>query len=127
MSYFTTTFCCGILMILLAGCSQSSPPQIETAIPDAFGLHFDRRYLDSISIGPPYSARTQRQMAIYVQLTRWNSLKSPYHHVDGGSNDSTVEFVGGKRKAFATRAAHLADIRRKIDSLKVLERIPLNP
>jgi hypothetical protein len=117
-------------LTLAASCSQGPRPAATTAqVPVKIReteLRFDERYLDSISLGPPYSARTQRQLAILNQLKRLDIAKRSEN--DSGQNDSVYEHVGGgPLVGFPNRAAHLADIYRKIDSLKALEYISETP
>lgn len=116
---------------LLNGCSQGPPTPVAPTNKPATSteLTFDRRYLDSLSAGPPYSARTQRQLAIMLQLKRLGMYTEPrFRSKEGNPQDSIYEHVGdGPLVGFANRAEHLADIHRKMDSLKVLENIPLTP
>jgi len=100
-------------------------------------LRVDPRYYDSIMLGNP-SARTQRELAISDQLDRLHLAQPFYHNSKGelvpvppkqpGDSDSVFEKAGDEPVVgFANRAEQLADIHRKIDSLKVLEHIPLTP
>jgi len=100
-------------------------------------LRFDRRYYDSIEL-PKRSPRTERERAIYNQLIRLDMAKPFYHNSKGelvpippkqpGDSDSVFEQTGDEPVVgFANEAEQLADIHRKIDSLKVLEHIPLTP
>ena len=118
-------------LTLLTGCPQAPPPPAPAVEND---LRFDTRYLDSLD--GPQSARTQREMAIYGQLGRLELAKrsnSRYKHLidSTGKKDPTDSVFdssnGGPLVGFPNRAAHFADIYRKIDSLKVLEHIPLTP
>ncbi len=116
-------------LMLLTGCPQA-PPQSPTPPKAADNeLHFDKRYLDSLD--GPRSARTQRQMAIYGQLRRLEMAKRTTKSTIAGQkapNDSVFDSTnGGPLLKFPNKEAHLADIYRKIDSLKVLEHIPLTP
>ena len=65
----------GGLVLSLAGCQlDPAPPPVPPVAPAMPArlplpeLRFDERYYDSIQLGPPYSARTQREMAIKDQL-----------------------------------------------------------
>ena len=121
-------------LVLLTGCPQA-PPKPPTPPPAADNeLHFDKRYLDSLD--GPRSARTQRQMAIYGQLRRLEMVRNPLFRAADSiarlkmkePNDSVFDSTnGGPLRGFPNEAAQLADIYRKIDSLKVLEHIPVTP
>ncbi|WP_156176117.1 hypothetical protein [Hymenobacter terrenus] len=112
-------------------CSQEPKParDLSMAAPPKDGeLHFDERYLDSIS-GPPssFSARTWRELAIRHQLTRLKLARIPLP--SGVPDDSVSEQaeLDGPVVKFPNEAASLADIYRRIDSLKVLEGLPVTP
>lgn len=121
-------------LTLLTGCPQT-PPQAPTPPQAADNeLHFDKRYLDSLD--GPRSARTQREMAIYTQLRRLEMSKNPrFREKDSTErlkmkqpNDSVFERAGGgPLRGYRNQAALDADIYRKIDSLKVLEHLPIIP
>lgn len=122
-----------LLSAALGGCPQTPPPQATAPPPAPQELTFDRQYYDSISLPPPRSARTERQLAIFMQLQRLR-MTQPYRTQQGQvvptgeqSSDSVYEQlgVGQPRRGFANKAQELADIHRKLDSLKVLEHIPL--
>jgi hypothetical protein len=75
-------------------------------------------------------------MAIYTQLRRLEMSKNPRFREKARSgaarhkdlNDLVYEDVGGGLlKGYRNQAALDADIYHKIDSLKVLENIPLTP
>lgn len=111
-------------LTLFSNCSQGrlNPTNAPETKPQATELRFDVRYLDSLD--HPRSARTQRQLAIEHQLTRLHEAMSSTTS-EGAVYEQAVEdgpFVG-----FPTKAARLADINRRIDSLKILEGIPLTP
>jgi hypothetical protein len=97
-------------------------------------LHFDERYLDSQDVRPQ-SARIQRELAIQTQLRRLSLVQLastiPAKRQASAppiSSDSVFEGVdGGPLLGYPNGQANLADIYRKIDSLKVLEQIPLTP
>ena len=111
---------------------QAQARVIQRAIRDPeVGLYFDEAYLDSLD-HPPYNERIQRQLAIRIQLTRLRLevyADEDYKDKKVSLADSIYEGAGDDRPriGFANRAAHLADIYRKIDSLKVLEHQPLTP
>ena len=117
--------------------TSSAPRTLEVSQPanSLAQLHFDKRYADSIRLGPPYSARTRRQMAIQDQLARLVMVEQELILVGQqdaaglmAGQDSVHEYVGGRLVGhFVTPAAQLADIHRQLDSLKVLEHIPLTP
>ena len=121
-------------LTLLTGCPQT-PPQVP-APPQAANneLHFDKRYYDSIEM-TPRSARTERELAIFTQLQRLEMAKPPRNSkgqvivLPKQSSDSIYEQIGegSPARGFANEMDRLADIHRKIDSLKVLEHIPLTP
>ncbi|WP_046246151.1 hypothetical protein [Hymenobacter terrenus] len=124
-------------LLLLTGCptQEPTPPPPPPQAKDN-ELHFDMRYYDSIEMYPQ-SERTKRQLAISQQLTRLENETNPVRR--NGKivpmpkikmpNDSIYEQMGEGNpvRGFANRAELLADIHRKIDSLKVLEHIPLTP
>ena len=121
-------------LVLLTGCPQA-PPKPPTPPPAADNeLHFDKRYLDSIDM-EPRSARTERELAIFIQLKRLENIKQDLLNAEGvlvplsqQPNPPFDESIGGgPTKHFAGKAEALADIYHKIDSLKVLENIPLTP
>ena len=132
-----------LLVLLLFGsvsssCTQDpvthtdSPPATTTEQQSSLvDLKFDRRYLDSIAAGPPYSERTRREMAIEDQLRRLELYKRSLKATNldgtpiGDKGESVTELVRDKYTTFPNHAAQLADIYRKMDSLKVLEKIPL--
>jgi hypothetical protein len=123
-------------LLLLTGCPQSppqTPPQAQHPVAQDNDLHFDMRYYDSIEM-TPRSPRTERELAIFIQLQRLKMTK-PFRNKQGqivptpeSPNDSVYTQIGGSKAAgFANQAEEIADIQRKIDSLKVLEHIPLTP
>lgn len=121
-------------LTLLTGCPQT-PPQVPTTPPSADNeLHFDRRYYDSIEM-KHRSPRTERELAIYTQLLRLDRIKQDLQNAEGKvdplsqqPNPSFDERIGdGPLMHFKGKAEALADIYHKIDSLKVLEHIPLTP
>lgn len=92
-------------------------------------LVFDERYLDSISAGPPFSAGTQRQMAIQFELDRLDLANRPMSP-ELDALDDTIAMqakANGPLVKFPNKAALLANIYRRIDSLKTLEHNPLTP
>jgi hypothetical protein len=121
-------------LTLLTGCPQT-PPQMS-APPQAADneLHFDKRYYDSIEM-TPRSARTERELAIFTQLQRLDHIKRDLQNAEGKidplsqqPNPPFEERVGdGPIMHFAGKEEALADIYHKIDSLKVLEHVPLTP
>lgn len=127
--------------VLLTGCPQHEPPGPPTAgdtdLHDG-ELRLDPLYYDSIEMHPQ-SARTQRQLAISTELHRLEYATKPLRNKQGQTmeeahplpaepNDSFYTRIGdGPLVGFANKAQELADIHRKIDSLKVLEHIPLTP
>lgn len=124
-------------LVLLTGCPQTppeAPPQPQHPLTKNNTLHFDMRYYDSLEI-PPRSARTERELAIYIQLTRLEYIEEDLLNAEGKlvplsqqPNPSIDEsMAGGPVQHFAGKAELLADIRHKMDSLKVLEHIPLTP
>lgn len=95
-------------------------------------LYFDERYLDSTDTEPEssWSNRTRREMAIQTQLRRLDmaTLEGRDKPAKPNLTDSTFERVGrGPLIGYPNQAALLADIYRKIDSLKVLEHLPVTP
>lgn len=121
-------------LALLTGCPQT-PPQTP-APPQAADneLHFDKRYLDSIEM-KNRSPRTERELAIFTQLLRLERIKRDLQNAEGKvvplsqqPNPPYDERIGdGDLVHFEGKSEALADIYRKIDSLKVLEHIPLTP
>jgi hypothetical protein len=122
--------------VLLVQCTQDPKPKPPAAVAPLKDneLHFDMRYYDSIEM-TPRSPRTERELAIFLQLQRLDMTK-PFRNQKGQivpmpkqRNDSVYEQigVGNPRRGFASEAELQADIHRKIDSLKVLEHIPLTP
>lgn len=95
------------------------------------GLYFDERYLDSTDTEPEasWSARSQREMAIFMQLKRLSVAKRGIVAAGAAAGkDSVWEQVGnGPLVGYRNEAGAFADIYHKIDSLKVLEHIPLTP
>ncbi|WP_046244931.1 hypothetical protein [Hymenobacter terrenus] len=118
-------------LVALLQCSQEPKPArdlSEGAPPKDGELRFDERYLDSLSAPPStYSARTWRQLAIRHQLARLEMASRPFP--PDLQNDSVSERVeaGGPVVKFPNEAASLADIYHRIDSLKVLEGLPVTP
>ncbi|WP_156176288.1 hypothetical protein [Hymenobacter terrenus] len=118
-------------LLLLTGCPTHEPASPPPP-PQAKGneLHFDMRYYDSIEM-TLQSERTKRERAIFDQLARLDMTKPPPKHVRIKMPDPTDSIyehaAGGPVRGFANKAELLADIHRKIDSLKVLEHIPLTP
>lgn len=98
------------------------------------GLYFDERYDDSTHVHPR-NARIQRQLAIETQFSRLGLARRRASDKDPSrpgappiTSDSVFEGVsGGPLIGYASEQVLLADIYRKIDSLKVLEHIPLTP
>ncbi len=136
------TWSAGLLgLLLFTGCPSQEqappltpPPVADSVVPHDGGLHFDGRYYDSIEM-TPRSPRTERELAIYNQLARLEMIK-PYRNKKGQivstpkqPNDSIYEQIGegNPSRGFANEAERLADIHRKIDSLKILEHIPPTP
>ena len=121
-------------LALLTGCPQT-PPQTP-APPQAADneLNFDKRYYDSIEMKSK-SPRTERELAIFTQLLRLERIKGDLQNAEGKvlplsqqPNPPYDERMGdGPLMHFEGKAEALADIYRKIDSLKVLEHIPLTP
>ena len=115
------------------GSPQRPPGAILSRDHDG-ALYFDERYLDSQDVRPP-SARIQRELAIQTQLRRLSLVQRalaepPTHNASAPpiTSDSVFENVnGGPLLGYPSEQAHLADIYRKIDSLKVLEQIPVTP
>ena len=104
------------------------PPSLEEN-----DLKFDMRYYDSIEM-TPRSARTERQLAIFRQLQRLDMVREFRKHdrergvTPEPDTNAIYEQVSGEPAVrFPSKAAALADNYRKIDSLKVLENIPLTP
>lgn len=94
------------------------------------GLYFDERYLDSIDAGPPYSARTLREKEIDKMLGWLDLVQMPIPSDFGeheNPNDSTSLSSGSETIQFANRQQKLKYIYHRIDSLKILENIPLTP
>lgn len=97
-------------------------------------LHFDMRYIDSID--NPRTERSKRELEIWHQLAR-QKLARPLLARYGlqsdttgqyQRNDSTTEQIGeGPFVRWRSKAAWRRDINRKIDSLKVLEHLPITP
>lgn len=122
-------------LVLLTGCPQT-PPKAPVRPPRSVvkdnNLHFDMRYYDSIEM-TPRSAHTERELAIFIQLQRLESVERNLLNAEGKlvplsqqPNPSIEEsMAGGPVQHFAGKAELLADIRHKMDSLKVLEHIPL--
>jgi hypothetical protein len=94
-------------------------------------LYYDLRYLDSTDTKPEnsWSARTRREMAIAQQLRRLELANRPSNRaVAAPGQDSTWAQSGdGPLIGYPSEAAWRADIYRKIDSLKVLEHLPVTP
>ena len=117
-----------------AGLPQPPPVPAEKDLKPENDLTFDMRYYDSIEM-TPRSARTERELAIFRQLNRLNDLRAHRQHdretgvTPKPDTDSIFEQLGSGNpvRGFASRAEKLADIYRKIDSLKVLAHIPLTP
>lgn len=131
--------------LLLGACHQPAPeatPAQDRAAalagrspganlsPDHDGpLYYDLRYLDSTDTEPEnsWSARSRREMAIKQELRRLGLAKRPSRGpVLYPGEDSVWEQRGdGRLIGFLSEKAELADIYRKLDSLKALEHIPL--
>lgn len=95
------------------------------------GLYYDERYADSTDVRP-ISARTQREIAINTQLRRLHLARLGEDPTSLTATAETIDSVyeqvnGGRLVGYRNVTAQLADIHRKIDSLKVLEHIPLTP
>lgn len=93
-------------------------------------LHFDERYLDSIDIKPKssWSARTRREIAIYGELNRLELVKESLRKPSVKLTDSVSMGKPGEMAVrYRSNAVLLAEIYRKIDSLKVLEHLPVTP
>lgn len=114
--------------------SPERPPGAILSHDHDGALHFDERYLDSQDVRPQ-SARIQRELAIQTQLRRlslvkMDSTEHPERWIKSQpfSKDSVFEHVnGGPLIGYPNEQAYLANIFRKIDSLKTLEHIPLTP
>lgn len=115
---------------------QPPLPKPPTSIPYYADkdLHFDPRYYDSLD--NPRTERAKRERAILHQLSRQKMarpLVSYYgfrHDTTGDyySHDTVYEHVGGGPLVrWKSQAAQRQDINRKIDSLKILEHLPLTP
>lgn len=126
------------LSLLLLSCSQSPtqpPPPAYFAVEN--DLRFDERYYDSLDAPPSsYSARTRREQAIAHQLRRLfhMSMSTKYgYHVDTTGQRMRIDSVfdrpdvDGPQVGFRNNDALMADVYRRIDSLKILEHIPLTP
>jgi hypothetical protein len=117
-------------LTLLIGCSQGppNPANVPEAKPQATDneLHFDERYLDSLD--EPRSARAQREMAILWQLKRLKMVRRSTYDPTA-PNDSVFDqpVAGSPLVGYLNDSAQLIDIYRRIDSLKVLENIPITP
>lgn len=121
----------------LLGCNTdpASTPRDPQAHKDSGAvseLRFDRRYLDSIALGPPYSERTLREWAIRNQLGRledYNRFKAEHLKEDSSATYGPVDesFGDGPERHFPNGKAYLTDVYRQMDSLKTLEHIPLTP
>lgn len=114
-------------LMLLSDCSQGppNPANAPEAKPQATELSFDERYLDSLSLGPPYSARTLREQAIDRQLRRLEMAKRSAYDPAQQTDSVWDSPTGGPLVGYPSRTAQLADIQRRLDSLKVLEHIPI--
>lgn len=137
--------------LLLGACHQPAPeaaPATNRAsdraaalagrLPGAYlspnhdgALYYDLRYLDSTDTEPKaaWSARTRREMAIGQQLSRLELAKRPSTGpvVYPGQDSTWAQSGDGPLIGYPSEAAWRADIYRKIDSLKVLEHLPLTP
>lgn len=134
--------------LLLAGCHQPAPeaPPAQDSdraaalagrspgaylSPDHDGaLYYDLRYLDSTDTEPKatWSARTRREMAIKQQLRLLDMANRPPVRPTAPGHDSIL--VQGENSSlipYPSKAEWRADIYRKIDSLKVLEHLPITP
>ena len=124
-----------VVAVLLAGCTPDAPPPPPPPpLAQNHDLHFDMRYYDSIEM-EPQSERTKREAAIYKQLERLR-MAQPHRNKQGKTvpmpkapNDSLYEQIGEGKPArgWANAAERLADIHHQMDSLKVLEHIPITP
>ena len=118
-------------LALLVQCSQESKPARDLTLgapPKDGELHFDERYLDSLYVPrSSFSARTWRELAIRHQLTRLKLARIPSPVGEPEGPVSTQTEVDGPTVVFPNEAADLADIYRRIDSLKVLEHLPVTP
>lgn len=103
--------------------------------PLAKELHFN---LDSMADDSPHpTARALRQLAIYHALSRLKNVRDTEKgNIDGhpipaealDPNAPITEGIGGGPKiTYPNFAAYKADVEHDIDSLKVLEGIPLTP
>jgi hypothetical protein len=67
-------------LTLLTGCSQGppNPANVPEAKPQATDneLHFDRCYLDTLSLGLPYSFLNKCELAVLLQLKRLEIAKN---------------------------------------------------
>lgn len=128
-------------LALAAGCRQEPPKRpAPPRGPYTTTLRFDRRYLDSMLVPPPYSPGVTRQRAILGQLERLrmarrldslltlqgdpDTSRVPEYHsqtVKRIPRGLSFSSDGSAPTVFRNRAAWLADIRRKIDSLETLE------
>ena len=125
-----------ISLLLLTGCPQSAPQDLlqPPPIPPENDLKFDTLYYDSIYL-PHRSARTERERAISIQLDRLDGIREHRKHdrekgvTPRPDTNAIGEQIGSGNpvRHFANKAALLADIYHQIDSLKVLEHIPLTP
>lgn len=123
------------------------PPGARLSPEHDGALHYDLRYLDSFSV-KPWSARTQRELALARQLRRldmakWSAkqqakrdsatAKNPVQPNGSTAVSDSVwdtpfhDGVDGHLVGYPNETARMADIYRRIDSLKVLEHIPLTP
>lgn len=121
--------------LTLLACTSPEPAALLQLppIPPENDLKFDMSYYDSIDM-TPRSARTERELAIFGELQRLDMIRDFRKHdrekgvTPEPDTDSVSERMGdGPLLGFANKAERLADIYRKIDSLKVLEHIPLTP
>lgn len=128
----------GLLVVAtLTRCHEETAvsQQPTSKVPVAKELHFDPDSLEFNSLHP--NARVLRQRAIYFALNRLKSVRDTEKgNIDGhpipaealDPNAPITEGIGnGPHITYPNFAAYKADVEHDIDSLKVLEGIPLTP